>query len=671
MAVPGFSVFKRLALADETEAKRDFVVVRRAAHRMVPTRTMKRVKVTKRSGLLFAAIALLIATAEPITLQRAASDGMAASGQGSSASISAERIADHIKFLASDELQGRRAGTPEADRAASYIADEFRKYGLTPAAASGFLEAFTFVSGVKIGDANYVRVKAAGISRDLGIAVEYMPLAFSSSLAARGPVVFAGYGITAPELQYDDYTGIEPRGKIVMIMRGSPDGDNPHGRFADYTAPGREIEFKTLAARQEGASGIIFISDTASFKEDPLSRLRYDLNFLDAGIPAVVLSRDAASAILTANGIKLPAADDTAKKAPAAAALDGVEAQIKTDVIKINSKTSNVVGLIAGTDPKLASEYVVIGAHYDHLGLGGPESLAQNPYGQIHHGADDNASGTAAVLELARVLASHRDMLKRSVIMASFSGEEEGLLGSAAYTKNPPVPLASTVAMINMDMIGRLRLNMLIVGGTGTSPAWKPLLEELNKKGTKEGADAGVGDRRFKLALGDDGYGPSDHQSFYVRDIPVLFFFTGSHDDYHKPSDTADKINAEGIKQVAEMVREIAIRVADEPARIAFTRAKKESTPSVGGFKVYLGTIPNYADQADGLKLDGVRPGSPAERAGLKAGDIVVKLGRVDVKNVYDYTYALEELKAGVGIEMIIRRDGKLMPVMITPDKRR
>jgi hypothetical protein len=583
-------------------------------------------------------------------------------------------MADHIKFLASDELQGRRAGTAEADRAANYIAGEFKKYGLTPAALSGFLEPFNFVSGVKLGDSNLLRVKRGGTTKDLGVGADYMPLAFSSAAAVRGPVVFGAYGISAAELQYDDYKDIEAKGKIVLIVRGSPDGDNPHGRFADYTAPGREIEFKTLAARQKGALGVIFISDTASFKEDPLSRLRYDLNFLDAGIPAAVVSRDAAGEILGAGGIKLPAADDSAKNpAPGAGDLAGIEVQIKTDVIKIESKTSNVVGLIKGSDPGLASEYVIIGAHYDHLGLGGPESLAQNPYGQIHHGADDNASGTAAVLELGRVLASHRDQLKRSIIMASFSGEEEGLLGSAAYAKNPPVPLSSTVAMINMDMIGRLRSNMLMVSGTATSPTWKPLLEELNRQdgqGTATGGN-GAAATRFKLALGDDGYGPSDHQSFYVRDIPVLFFFTGSHDDYHKPSDTADKINAEGIKQVAELVREVAIRVADEPARIAFTKVKKESKPTAGGFRVYLGTVPNYADQADGLKLDGVRPDSPAERAGLKAGDVVVKLGRVAVKNVYDYTYALGELKAGVEIEMQVRRDGKLMTLMITPDKRR
>src|SRR5262249_53506253 len=266
---------------------------------------MKSIAKLRRIGLLLVAAGLLTVPLGRVVLPGVASKAASAISQAPTpASISTERIADHVKFLASDQLQGRRAGTPEADRAADYIAGEFRKYGLTPASASGFLEPFTFVSGVKLGEASYLRVKAAGTTKELRTGVDYMPMAFSSPAAIRGPLAFAGYGISASELQYDDYQGIDARGKIVMIMRGSPDGDNPHGRFADYTAPGRETEFKTLAARQKGALGVVFISDTDSFKDDPLSRLRYDLNFLDAGIPAAAVSRDAATRILEAGGIK-------------------------------------------------------------------------------------------------------------------------------------------------------------------------------------------------------------------------------------------------------------------------------------------------------------------------------------------------------------------------------
>jgi Zn-dependent M28 family amino/carboxypeptidase len=498
-----------------------------------------------------------------------------------------------------------------------------------------------------------------------------MPLAFSSAEAATGEVVFAGYGISAPELQFDSYAGADPKGKVVMILRGSPDGDNPHGRFADYTQPGLEIQTKTLKAREKGARGVIFVSGENKFSEDRLSRLRHDLNFLDSGIPTVVISREAAASLLASGQTSLADAEAKSKDPGSAFVVQGETVDFKTDVIKVNGKSANVVGVLPGSDPLLASEYVMIGAHYDHLGLGGPESLAANPEGQIHHGADDNASGTAGVLELARVLASERGRIKRSIMFIAFSGEELGLLGSGAYTRNPIIPLGSTVAMLNMDMIGRLRNGSLFIGGVGTSPVWKPLIEKLN--GTLQTASGGPvsgSGSRFQLSFGEDGFGPSDHQSFYVRDIPVLFFFTGTHDDYHKPTDTADKINAEGLRQVAEFVREIAFSVANEPQRIAFTKVKTEQRPTGRGFRVYLGTVPNYSDQSDGMKLDGVRPGSPAEKAGLRAGDIIAKLGKTPIKNVYDYTYALGEIRAGEEVEVLIRRDGKDMTLKITPEKR-
>ena len=621
--------------------------------------------------LLVLAIAFAFSAAAPTS--RPASAAQASD-------LSTERIRQHVQYLASDPLQGRRAGTAGADMAARYIEKEFRAAGLKPAFASGYLQAFSFVSRVELGLHNMLRVKAAKSEQNYKVTEDFMPLAFSSSEAATGEIIFVGYGISAPELQYDDYAGLDVKDKLVMILRGSPDGDNPHGRFAAFTMPGLEIQNKTLKAREKHARGVIFISEEKVFQHDRLSRLQHDLNFLDAGIPAVVVSRVVANAILEdkktpplksefsgADAVERAkarlAADQTKRPALAQdSSADRVTATFKSDVIKVNGNAANVAGLLPGSDPQLASEYIVIGAHYDHLGLGGPESLAANPEGQIHHGADDNASGTSALLELARVMAMSRGQFKRSVVFVAFSGEELGLLGSAAYTNKPPVPLASTVAMLNMDMVGRLRDRSLFIGGMGTSPAWKPLVERLNPT-TGSGS-------RFQLQFGQDGFGPSDHQSFYVKDIPVLFFFTSTHDDYHKPSDTADKINAAGIAQIAEFVREIAADVADEPQRIAFVKVKSESKPTGGGFRVYLGTIPNYADQSGGMKLDGVRPGSPAERAGLRAGDLVTRLGKTPVKNVYDYTYALGELRAGEEVEIAIRRDGRDLVLKITPEKR-
>jgi Zn-dependent M28 family amino/carboxypeptidase len=594
--------------------------------------------------------------------------------------VSADAIKRHVTFLASDKLQGRRAGTPQADEAAKYIAKEFRQAGLKPLSAAGYFQPFNFVSGVKLGTQNSFKLTLASHRRNppidsvtstqsLTVGEDYMPLAFSASAPAKGELVFVGYGISAPELQYDNYAGVDVKGKIVVILRGSPDGNNPHGKFTEFTAPGLEIQKKTIKAREKGAGGVIFVSEEAKFSNDKLSKMRHDLNFLDAGIPATVVSKQVAEALFISANTTLADALKRANDSAEPKNLQNASAEFKTDVVKINGKSSNVVGVIEGSDAKLKSEYVVIGAHYDHLGLGGPESLAANPDGQIHHGADDNASGTSALLELARVMMSDRTRLKRSIIFMAFSAEELGLLGSAAYTKNPIVPLASTVAMLNMDMVGRLRERSLFVGGVGTSPIWKPLLDRLNAAGKNPETGSGS---RFQLGTGQDGFGPSDHQSFYIKDIPVLFFFTNSHEDYHKPSDTAEKINAEGTKQIAELVREIAVTVADEPERIAFTKVKTETTNQGrrGGFRVSIGTVPSYAEQTDGLKLDGVRAGSPAEKAGLKAGDVIIKLATFNIKNVYDYTAALGELKPDEQIDVVVRRDGKELTLKLTPEKR-
>jgi hypothetical protein len=637
----------------------------------------------KRYGLLLATAILTVSSAAS-TLYPAATTSYAAQSRAAAATDSRpsiERIRRHVEYLASEKLQGRRTGTDGIKEAAAYIFAEFKRYGLRQGGNAGYYQPFNFITGVKLGDKNSFELKTQGSARSLKAGEDFMPLAFSSNEQAAGPLVFVGYGISAPDLQYDNYAGVDVKGRVVMILRGGPDGDNPHGKFAEYTAVGREIQTKVLKAREKGASGVIFISEEKSFSNDRLFRLRHDLNFLDSGIPTVLVSRDVAQRII-GSALATPAIDNVdvieqAKKSlapgpdsPRALSIDKAAASFKTDVVKINGLAENVVGILDGSDPQLKSEYVVIGAHYDHLGLGGPESLASRPEGQIHYGADDNASGTSALIELARVLSAERSRIKRSVVFIAFSGEEMGLLGSAAYTRNPSVPLASTVAMFNMDMVGRLRTDGLFIGGVGTSPVWKPLIDKLNAVEPPAGAVGNGSGSRFKLTFGQDGFGPSDHQSFYVRDIPVLFFFTGTHADYHKPSDTAEKINLEGIGEIAGLVRDMVIEVANEPTRIAFTKVKAESRPTGRGFRVYLGTVPNYSDQSDGMKLDGVRAGSPAERAGLRAGDIVVRMGKFPIKNVYDYTYALGEMAPGVEIEVAILRDGKPMNLKLTPDKR-
>jgi Zn-dependent M28 family amino/carboxypeptidase len=391
--------------------------------------------------------------------------------------------------------------------------------------------------------------------------------------------------------------------------------------------------------------------------------------------------------------------------------------------------------VLEGSDPKLKDEVIVIGAHYDHLGRGGEGSLAPKE-GEIHHGADDNASGTAGLLELARLFSQEREKVRRTIVFVAFGGEEEGLIGSSYYVEHPARPLAETVAMINMDMVGRLKDDALTIGGVGTSPQWREWIKDANegykitinrealglgapKDSNGDGATRGQGAPQdsskqgtpqdpskqtpdatpsqktgdatpivimgtngqtvatatpaaiFTLRLNEDGYGPSDQSSFYSKKIPVLFFFTGAHEDYHKPSDTADKINYEGEATVLQFVRDIVYDLQAADKRPDFTLAKAETNSRSTSFRVSLGTIPSYAESSDGLKLDGVREGSPAEKAGLKAGDKVVKLAGRDVRNVYDYTQALSEMKAGQDYEVVVVRDGQRLTLKITPAVRK
>jgi Zn-dependent M28 family amino/carboxypeptidase len=332
---------------------------------------------------------------------------------------------------------------------------------------------------------------------------------------------------------------------------------------------------------------------------------------------------------------------------------------VTTDVVRKEVPAYNVVGVLEGSDRVAKKEIIVIGAHYDHLGRGGSGSLAQRS-GEIHHGADDNASGTAGMLELARLFTSQRPRLKRTIVFIGFGGEEEGLLGSNYYVNHPITPLPNTVAMINMDMIGRMKDRKLVIGGVGTAKEWR----EIIAKGTTDA------NRSFQLTLNEDGYGPSDHSSFYGKQVPVLFFWTGTHTDYHKPSDTFEKINYTDQARILDLVAYIVREVDGTEKRLTYTTAKTEPTPRTGGFRVYLGTIPNYAESDDGLLIDGVRDDSPAAKAGLKAGDKIVKIGTRDIKNVYDYTYALGEMKGGEEYVIEVIRGADRLSLKIKPIQR-
>jgi aminopeptidase YwaD len=605
---------------------------------------------------------------------------------------SAERLRQHVTYLASDALEGRRTGTPGANEAANYIAAEFKRLSLLPSsrmkkngAASGFVQQFPYVAGLKLGSGNAMSI--SGTAWQIG--EDWMPLGISSNGRVEGPFVFVGYGITAAELNYNDYAGGDISGKAAVALSGSPDGDNPHGQFGRYEA----VRWKAIAARTAGAKALVVIAREENFKDDRLFRLRYDNSSGDASLPVIGISRQTAQRLLGAGVNDLEQAArrkdfSSIRKVPGTLA-------ITTDVVRTEVAAANVIGILEGSDPTLRNEYIVLGAHYDHLGRGGEGSLAPRE-GEIHHGADDNASGVAGVLELARVLSAQRPKLRRSIVFIAFSGEEEGLLGSNYYVNHPVVPLASTVAMINMDMIGRLRNRTLIIGGVGTAQEWRGIIDHANlmqgvivtAAGT--GAEGSISPgkyplvvaangrpvvtndsaKQFLLTLTEDGYGPSDHSSFYSKQVPVLFFWTGTHADYHKPSDTADKINYADEAAIISLVARI-VNDVDAGKRPTYSVAKSESTGRSTGFRVYLVTVPNYADSNDGLLLDGVRDDSPAARAGLKAGDRIVKLAGREVHNVYDYTYALGEMKAGEEYEVELVRGTERLKLKITPAARK
>ena len=660
--------------------------------------------------------------------------------QQSAVAPSVERLRTHINYLASDKLEGRRTGSEGANLAAEYIAREFSRYGLqrsigwdTPGMSileadspNRYLQKFPYVAGVELGKDNALRITtqkpnpstsqtgAMAESIDFRVGADWMPLGWSSSEQIElAPAAFVEYGITATDLNYDDYKQRPIKGKIVIARQGTPDGDNPHGQFARY----EDVRWKAIAARNAGAKALLVVAREENFKDESLARLRYDDSGGDAGLPVAVISKQAARRILRAGGEQIPdivksLRDSMGNTAPfgipgntnwPTASLDLPVISLQTSILRREVEAANVVGIVNGFDPVLKNEFIVIGAHYDHLGRGGEGSLAPRE-GDIHHGADDNASGTAGLLELARIFASSDSPRpRRTIVFIAFSGEEEGLLGSNYYVNHPLRPLENTVAMINMDMIGRMKNNKLIVGGVGTAESWRRVIDSsakfwgigvtptpdsyggvlpgtLTANPTRSGpvTTSNVGTtaaldsiRRLDLTLNEDGYGPSDHSSFYAKKVPVLFIWTGTHEDYHKPSDTADKINYEDESHILSFVARIMRSIDANDARPVYTVAKSESQGRTMGFRVYLGTIPNYADSGDGLLLDGVRDDSPAAKAGIKAGDRIVKLAGRDVHNIYDYTYALGEMKAGQEYEVELMRSGERMKLKITPAARK
>jgi len=636
------------------------------------------------------------------------------------ADITEQNLRKHVEYLASDKLEGRRTGEQGATFAAGYISNMFAQYKLKAGfrganRKTNFLQPFPYIAGVTLGQDNALRIIPSDSPREnkLEIGVNWMPLGYSpNGDIPASQIVFAGYGIISDPLKYDDYAGLDVKNKIVLVFDGNPDAGNPHSEFGRFN-----IHTKANIARDKGARAILVIASASDFKNDRLSALSYDRTLGETAIPVAAIMRSLGAELLGASGEKelaeiekwlamktnAPPGQQAETRAVGSVPPKRPErkafAQLKINLVKNQVEAYNVIGILEGNDPLLKNEAIVIGAHYDHLGKGGQGSLAVNS-NEIHHGADDNASGTSAILEIARQFAKEKKN-KRTIIFIAFGGEEEGLLGSKFYVNNPVFPLEKTVAMINLDMVGRLKDNRLTVGGIGTASEWRilaletainqPMRRALMKSSKSNKVVPNLrqsphitappdgitfstvlpipaSEKGFDLQLNEDGFGPSDHSSFYGKQIPVLFLFTGTHLDYHKPSDTAKKINYQGLERITDYVAEIVKSVDQNAQKPAYTVAKSSGvTGGRMGFKVSLGTIPSYSDSTDGLVLDGVRDNSPAAKAGIKAGDKIVKLAGKDVRNAMDFTYVLGEMKAGQEYEVVLLRGTERLTLKIIP----
>jgi hypothetical protein len=583
----------------------------------------------------------------------------AASVGDASPLITRGELEAHVGHLADDGLAGRRAGTPGAERAARYVVRAFKAAGLeAPSNYPAYLQSFQFAIGVELGRENRLilqhgdrRVTVFEPGRD------FLPLAGSLADRVVQPVVFAGYGISAPEMDYDDYAGIDARGKVVMVLRYAPGGDDPAGRFGRFLSE----RYKAATAAAHGARAILFVSGPATDEIDRLIPFQMDAEPGSLGIVALSVSQTVGQRIAGMGGGDLAHWQreiDGSLEPKSRTVLDAV-VNLRTDLRPRTRTTHNVIGIVEGHDPDLASQAVVVGAHYDGLGLGGAGSLEPVP-GEVHNGADDNASGVAALIELAQHFSFRANRPARSIVFVAFGAEEEGMLGSAHYVSHPVVPLPGVTAMINMDMVGRLR-DELIVYGVGSSEAWPDLLQKANE------------DIHIALRLMAEGHGPSDHAPFYLRQVPVVAMFTGVHEDYHRASDDADLLDYTGLTRVTSFVRQLVGRLAGTGERPTFRPSayelaeKRPEVPvaqpldrpvSVGR---RLGAVPVPAGVGEPVVVERVDAGSPADRAGVEPGDRILSLDGIPVESIYDYVRALQRSVPGGAGRLVVERDGRAL----------
>jgi len=596
--------------------------------------------------------------------------------------VSAQTLTkQHVETLASDRFDGRLTGSPGERLAGDYIVSQLQRIGAKPLPGQpDFRAPFEFTAGSKDGGSSLsVKYEANGVAGGFEAGVASTPqgstgqgvairaLSFSDNDEIEAPVVFAGYGIVVPDSQdfgYDSYAGLDVKGKIVIVLRYFPEDaeQKVKGVLARYS----DLRYKAMAARQHGAKAVIVVTGPRSPNAGELVPMTFDTAIAGSGIVAASVTGDVVNRMLTAATDKPLAAVqqslDSGNPHVAGFELPKTTARIKTVVVREKQEGRNILAYLPATQGTsgVQKPWVALGAHYDHLGHGmnGNSLARKEETGQTHHGADDNASGSAAVLGVAETLA--RQPRARNVMLEFWSGEELGLIGSAAFVAKPVVPIDQLAAYLNFDMVGRMQDNRLTVQATGSSPAWGRILEQAN-------IAAG-----FDLRLQSDPYQPTDVATFNQATVPSLNFFTGTHTDYHRPTDTADKIDYEDLDRVVAFAADITRRVEDLSEPPQFVKVDQPSEAgSRAGVRVFTGTIPDYTSDVKGLLLGGVIGGGPAEQAGLQKGDVIVEIAGQSIANIYDYTYALELLKIDQPVKVVYMRAGKRIETQLTPAARK
>jgi Peptidase family M28/PDZ domain/PA domain len=587
------------------------------------------------------------------------------------------RLRATVQTLASERFGGRMTGSEGEALARQFIISELQRIGAKPLPGrDGFETPFEFTAGTRDGGSN-IGVSITLPPRD-GITSGFVPgqgpgasaraLSFSDNGDADGPVVFAGYGIVVPDGQdfgYDSYAGLDVKDKVVLVLRYFPeDADRTtKGILARYS----DLRYKAMAARQHGAKAMLVVAGPSSPNAGELIPMTFDTAIAGSGILALSITGDLANQLFAAvpdkNLKDAQKALDSGNPHVAGFTLTGAKVRVHADVVREARTGRNITAYLAATAPAPPGPkpWIAVGAHYDHLGRGdnGLSLASKEEQGHVHGGADDNASGTAAVLAVGEILS--KEQRRRNLVLNFWSGEELGLLGSASFASKPPIPLADIAAYLNFDMVGRMQDNKLNVQASGSSPVWDRLVEQANVK-------AG-----FDLRVQADPYQPTDVQTFNLASVPSLNFFTGSHVDYHKPSDTADKIDYEDLDRIVDFAAAIIRRLDASSEAPAFTKVEPQNQggTSRAGIRIFTGTIPDYASDAKGLLLGGVVGGGPAEQAGLQKGDVIVEIAGQTIANVYDYTYALEVLKVGQPAKVVYMRNGERKETTLTPSARK